>query len=173
MKKKFSLVVLLLLSLSLLVQTISLADSMDYSDVIVYLIDSWSPDMTRDDLVEKYGSPYSETDTYVSFWDQEEATLQTYEFSDGCLTSVQVAYGSYPKEHHGWVYSMYASTQQKVNEALGDEMGNLFFYNETGKTSEDLSCAAITWSGDTVGVLLVFNQTDTQVCIRTVITSTH
>jgi len=126
--------------------------------------------MTRDELVEKYGAPYYETDMHVAFWDQEEATMRTYEFSDGSLTSVQVAYGSYPKEHQGWVYSMYASTQQKVNEALEDEMGKLFFYNETGESSEDLSCAVITWSGHTVGVLLVFNQTDTQVSIRTVIT---
>ena len=173
MKKKFSLVVLFLLSLSLLVQTISLADPVDYSDAIVYLLNSWNPDITRDDLIGKLGSPYSETDTYVSFWDQEEATMQTYEFSEGCLTSVQISYGSYSKEHHGWVYSMFVSTRQKVNEALGDERSSLYFYNETGKTTEDLSCAVIAWGGDTVSVLLVFNQTDTQVSVRTVITPTH
>jgi len=172
-KKKFSLVAILLLSLGLLVQTISLADPADYSDVIVYLMNSWNPGITRDELIGKIGSPYSETDMYVSYWDQEEATMQSYEFTDGCLTSVQVTYGSYSKEYHKFVYSMYASTRQKVNEALGDERSSLFFYNETGKTTEDLNCAVIAWSGDTVSVLLVFNQTDTQVSIRTVITSTR
>ena len=173
MKKKFSLVVLLLLSLSMLIQTLSLADSMDYSDIILNLIDSWNPDVTRDDLVEKYGAPYSETDIFVSFWDQEKATTQFYEFSDGCLTSVHVTYGNYPREYQDWVYSMYVSTQQKVNEKLGDEKGKLFFYNETGKSSTDLSCAAITWRGNTVDILLVFNQTDTIVSVSAIITPTH
>ena len=175
MKKKLTLVVLLFMFFSLLIQTISLAESMKYSDFVTYLIESWSPNMTLDELEAKYGygTPYSDSNGYVSYWDQDESTMHTYIFSDGRNTSVIVSYGDYPREIQDYVYTMYVSTTEKMRETLGDEIVNTFVYNDTGTSAEDISCAVKMWNGDNIVVLSVLYTTDTKVSIRTYITPIH
>ena len=171
MKRKITLIVIALMLFGLLVQSITFAESTEYNDLVANLVASWNPDITRDDLIATNGTPYSESESYVQFWDKEQATTQTYFFSGGRLTYVTVTYGEYAVEQRSWMYSMYRLTCDKIKEIHGDGMGELIIYDGTDYTALDVACGANAWSGDGFGVWLVYNQTNSGLRITTRISS--
>ena len=158
MKKKLSVIVTVLMSFCLLVQTISFADSTDYSDLARDLVESLNRDITRDDVVAIYGTPYSETE-YVQFWDSEQKIERRFYFKNGRCSSASVTYGEFEAKYRGWMYNMYKSTYDKICDILGDGARGLTFNDGSGiATDQDVACAANAWSGDGFIVLLVYGQ---------------
>ena len=171
MKRRILFFAVVMLALCLLAQAVSLADPSDYADYVESLVKKWDPDATRDSLIALYGAPLYDADTYVSFWDQGLATLRTYYFSEGLLTSVTVRYGRFTLEYWNSAYSMYASARDRVSEILGDRLGVLSFYNGDERAAADVDCLVSSWNNNGMHVLMAYNQTATHVSVETVISS--
>ena len=85
MKKSVVRMLVVLLILGVLVQTTALADPNEYSDVVEYLIASSNQDVTRDELIETYGTPCADKETYIGFGDEDQSTYVQYYFEDARL----------------------------------------------------------------------------------------
>ena len=170
MKTKVAWMLVVLLMFSVLVQTISLADSVAYSDVVAHQIASRNPDVTRDELVEQYGTPYSETETSIGYWDREQATYLQYFFVDGRLSYIYITYGKYAAEYWDRTYTMFDTTRKKISEILGEDWGTMYHYNDTGNAVQDLNSALGAWSGEGIGVLLVYSRSDDDLTVKAKLT---
>ena len=158
MNRKIAWITVVVVLLGLLAQPISLADPIDYEDFVAQIVKTWNPELTRDGLIELYGKPYSETDTYMTIWQEGDMYTQYWYFVDGRLSSVLISCGPYGVEHRSWMYDRYTNTKDKLIEELGKTFGYLPFFEGSDQTWEDLNCAARAWSHDGIGVLLVYNQ---------------
>ena len=167
MKRKVLVLVVVLILLGLLVQSVSFADPINYSDVVHQLVVSWNQNVSRDELTKLYGEPLYETETYLSFWDAEKSTQYTFFFSDQRLTHIDVTCGPFSKENWSYSYNQYTDTLDKLGETLGERQGVMLFYNGDERTASDVDCYISSWSGNGIDVLVTYNQTDTQVSVFT------
>ena len=170
MKKKVAWMLMVLLTLGVLAQTISLADPIDYSDVVANEITSRNPDLTRDELVEMHGTPYSESETILGFWDKEKATYLQYFFLDEHLSFILITYGKYSAQYWDKTYTMFETTREKISEILGADWGTMYSYNATGKNVPDLNNAADAWNGEGIGVMLIYNRSDDDLTVKAKLT---
>ena len=166
MKRKIAWLLVILLMPGVLAASISLADTVVYSDTVAYLIKTRNPDVTRDELTAMYGDPYVETDNILSFWFKEEATYVQFCYEEGRLAYIVVTYGTYKAEYWDRTYTMFDTTRNKITEILGKDWGKYYYYNDTGTNIPDLNCAIGAWSCEGFGVTLIYNRSDDDLTVK-------